>query len=53
MKKKRTSHNISEDLLNRLNKIPRNELPNKSELIEQLLEIWYKGYKNAKKELIK
>lgn len=39
-KKTRTSYNLPQDLLKRLDDIPRNELPNKSLLVEQLLEKW-------------
>ena len=38
--KKRASYNISKDLLERLDSISRNKLPNKSKLVEQLLEKW-------------
>ena len=40
MKKIRTSFNLSEKLICKLNSIPRNILPNKSKLIEELLEKW-------------
>ena len=53
MKKKRMSYNLSIELLERLDAIPRNELPNKSKLIEQLLELWYRGWEDAKEKVQK
>lgn len=38
--KKRQSYNISIEILEKLDSIPRNELKNKSKLIEELLEKW-------------
>ena len=38
--KKRQSYNISTHILDELDSIPRNELPNKSKLIDELLEKW-------------
>ena len=38
--KKRQSYNISVEILERLDSIPRNELKNKSKLVEELLEKW-------------
>ena len=40
MEKKRTSFNLPVDLMKRLNRISREDLPNKSLLVEQLLEKW-------------
>jgi metal-responsive CopG/Arc/MetJ family transcriptional regulator len=47
--KKRVSYNISKDLLEKLDSISRNELPNKSLLVEQLLEKWLESRKLQKK----
>jgi len=50
--KKRTSYNISKEILDKLDEIPRKELPNKSKLIEELLEKWLgKRTKNMEKKL--
>ena len=50
--KKRQSYNISVEILEKLNSIPRNELKNKSKLIEELLEKWLeKRTKNMEKKL--
>lgn len=40
MKKKKVGFNISVDLLKRLDELPRNVIPNKSKLVEELLEKW-------------
>ena len=40
MNKKRATFNLSVDLLERLDNLPRNILPNKSHLVEELLEKW-------------
>jgi len=40
MKRKKVGFNISVDLLQRLNELPRIILPNKSKLVEELLENW-------------
>ena len=40
MEKKRTSFNLSVELLERLDNLPRKLLPNKSHLVEELLEKW-------------
>ena len=50
--KKRQSYNISVEVLNKINSIPRNELPNKSRLVEKLLEKWLGNrQKNMEKKL--
>jgi predicted DNA-binding protein len=40
MSKKRATFNLSEKLLERLDNLPRKLLPNKSHLVEELLEKW-------------
>ena len=40
MEKVRVSYYLPKDLADKLNEITRKELPNKSKLIEQLLEKW-------------
>ena len=48
----RTSFNISKSLFDKLNLIPRRDLPNKSKLVESLLENWIEKYqKNMGKKL--
>ena len=49
MTKKRQSYNISIEILSKLDSIPRNELPNKSKLIEELLEKWLEKREKIKK----
>ena len=41
-KRKRTTYHLSIDLLNKLNKLSRDQLPNKSALVEKLLREWLK-----------
>ena len=49
MEKKRTSFNLPVDLMKRLNRISRENLPNKSRLVEKLLEKWVEEYEKSKK----
>lgn len=50
--KKRQSYNISVEILNKIDSIPRSELKNKSKLVEELLEKWLeKREKNMEKKL--
>jgi len=49
--KKRQSYNISIEIINKLDSIPRNELPNKSKLVEELLEKWLKKREKMDKKL--
>ena len=51
MNKKRVSYNLPEDLLDRIEELPRKELPNKSKLVEQLLEKWLEERNKIQKEL--
>ena len=47
--KKRAGFNISEEVLNRLNNLPRKIVPNKSLLVEKLLEKWLEENEVGKK----
>ena len=47
MKKKRATFNLSEQLLRSLDSLPRTILPNKSELVENLLEKWVEEKKST------
>jgi metal-responsive CopG/Arc/MetJ family transcriptional regulator len=49
--KKRQSYNISKNILKQLDSIPRIELPNKSALIELLLEKWLEKRNRMEKKL--
>ena len=51
MKKRKVSYNLPEDLLDRIEELPRKELPNKSKLIEQLLEKWLEERNRIPKKL--
>jgi len=49
MSKKRATFNLSEKLLERLDNLPRKLLPNKSHLVEELLEKWLEENEVGKK----
>ena len=46
MAKRRVSYNIDEEVLEKLSNISRKELPNKSKLVEELLEKWIENRNN-------
>lgn len=44
--RKITSFNLKKEIVDKINKLSRAQLPNKSKLIEELLEEWLKKLKN-------